>query len=381
MRQTGWVFKHNLEILKKSKVRLLLLVGLPIVSILIYFFAYGSSLGSETIKIGVANQDKGSYTTALVKLLKAEKNISVTEVSKAQGEKELLGGQKNALIVMEKGANNSIQQEKPSHFKVKALQSEDTAKSIERMLATQLEKLVKIERISEGKDFNKSFTAYEAEQLTVKNVNLSSKSEVDKNMSAQIIGFFCMMLLYAAGSLGELLLKEREEGTFYRLMSTPVSSKQYILGTALFSLVTLLAEIVICLLAMRFAFQIDPGTSLVSLFAVLALFAVFAISISLAFSFIFKSRRSLSAVQTTIFTISTLLSGALIPIQIMPNFMQRIAEFMPQFWVMDAVSKLQQETEFFGLSLNVLVLLGYTLFFLSLAAYRYTRNSEIKSFI
>lgn len=102
MRQTGWIFKHNLEILKKSKVRLLLLVGLPIVSILIYFFAYGSSLGSETIKIGVANQDKGSYTTALVKLLKAEKNISVTEVSKAQGEKELLGGQKNALIVMEK---------------------------------------------------------------------------------------------------------------------------------------------------------------------------------------------------------------------------------------------------------------------------------------
>lgn len=381
MRQTGWIFKHNLEMLKKSKVRLLLLVGLPIVSILIYFFAYGSSLGSETIKIGVANQDKGSYTTALVKLLKAEKNISVTEVSKAQGEKELLGGQKNALIVMEKGANTSIQQEKPSHFKVKALQSEDTAKSLERILATQLERLVKIERISEGKDFNKSFAAYEAEQLTVKNVNLSNKSEIDKSMSAQIIGFFCMMLLYAAGSLGELLLKEREEGTFYRLMSTPVSSKQYILGTALFSLVTLLAEIAICLLAMRFVFQINPGTSLVSLFAVLALFAVFAISISLAFSFIFKSRRSLSAVQTTIFTISTLLSGALIPIQIMPNFMQRIAEFMPQFWVMDAVSKLQQEAEFFGLSLNVLVLLGYTLFFLSLAAYRYTRNSEIKAFI
>ncbi|WP_167628938.1 ABC transporter permease [Listeria valentina] len=381
MRQTGWIFKHNLEILKKSKVRLLLLVGLPIISILIYFFAYGSSLGSETIKIGVANQDEGPYTTALVKLLKAEKNISVTEVSKAQGEKELLGGQKNALIVMEKGANTSIQQEKPSHFKVKALQSEDTAKSIERMLATQLEKLVKIERISDGKDFNKSFAAYEAEQLTVKNVNLSSKSEIDKSMSAQIIGFFCMMLLYAAGSLGELLLKEREEGTFYRLMSTPVSSKQYILGTALFSLVTLLAEILICLLAMRFVFQINSGTSLVSLFAVLALFAVFAISISLAFGFIFKSRRSLSAVQTTIFTISTLLSGALIPIQIMPNFMQRIAEFMPQFWVMDAVSKLQQEVEFFGLSLNILVLLGYTLFFLSLAAYRYTRNSEIKSFI
>ncbi|EUJ21350.1 ABC transporter permease [Listeria aquatica] len=381
MEPIWWIFKHNFEMLKKSKVRLILLVGIPIVSILIYFFAYGSSVGNDTIEIGVANQDKGTYTTALTTLLKSEKNVKVTEVSKAQGEKELLGGQKEALIIMEQGANDSLELEKPAHFRVKALQGEDTAKSIERMLASQLEKLVKIERMSEGKDFNKSFAIYQNEQLTIKNVNLSNESEIAKSMSAQIIGFFCMMLLYAAGSLGELLLKEREEGTFYRLMSTPISSRQYILGTALFSLVTLLAEIVLCLLAMRFVFQIDPGTSLGSLFVILSLFAVFAISISLAFSFVFKSRRSLSAIQTTIFTLSTLLSGALIPIQIMPKFMQKMAEFMPQFWVMDAVSKLQQEGSLLDLGLNILVLLGYTLFFISLASYRYTRNREIKSFI
>ncbi|MGJ8730217.1 ABC transporter permease [Listeria aquatica] len=381
MEPIWWIFKHNFEMLKNSKVRLILLVGIPIVSILIYFFAYGSSIGNDTIEIGVANQDKGTYTTALTTLLKAEKNVKVTEVSKAQGEKELLGGQKEALIIMEQGANDSLELEKPAHFRVKALQGEDTAKSIERMLASQLEKLVKIERMSEGKDFNKSFAIYQNEQLIVKNVNLSNESEIAKSMSAQIIGFFCMMLLYAAGSLGELLLKEREEGTFYRLMSTPISSRQYILGTALFSLVTLLAEIGLCLLAMRFVFQIDPGTSLGSLFVILSLFAVFAISISLAFSFVFKSRRSLSAIQTTIFTLSTLLSGALIPIQIMPKFMQKMAEFMPQFWVMDAVSKLQQEGSLLDLGLNILVLLGYTLFFISLASYRYTRNREIKSFI
>lgn len=362
-------------------MRLILIVGMPILSILIYFITYGAAIGdSAAIKIGIVNQDKGVYTTELTRLIK-EEPVSVTEVSKVQGEKELLGGQKDALIIMKKGSDQALADGKPAHFAVKALQSENTTKSVERILAAQIEKLSKMAQVGSGQEFSKISKIYQANQLEVKNTNIINRQEVSKNMSAQIIGFLCMMLLYAAGSLGELLLKEKEEGTFYRLMSTPLGSKAYIFGHALFAFATLLFEILFCLLLMKFAFQIDPGLSYLKLFLLLAVFAVFAVSISLAFGFLSKSRRSLSSVQTTVFTLSTMLSGALIPIAIMPAFMQKIAEFMPQYWIMDAISQLQQNGSMFDLGLNLLVLSGYTLFFFSLASYKFTKNEELNSFV
>ncbi|EMG29290.1 ABC transporter permease [Listeria fleischmannii] len=81
MAQMGWIFKHNWDVLKKSKVRIFMIIGLPILSILIYFFSYGAGMNdSSALKLGVVNEDSGTYTNQLVTFLK-EDNASVKEIS------------------------------------------------------------------------------------------------------------------------------------------------------------------------------------------------------------------------------------------------------------------------------------------------------------
>ncbi|WP_239254391.1 ABC transporter permease [Listeria ilorinensis] len=373
MKQIGWLFHHNLITLRASKVKLVTILFLPILSILIYFFSYDLQGDSTGASIRVANDDSGTYTTELVSMLEQK---GIQSVSVEKGKKLLSSNQIDALILLQKGSNQSLANGVPAHFQIQSMQGEDVAKTVKMTLQatiTQVEALL----AAGGPD---QFAAYQASYLSaalpVENVNLNDKTDLTKIMSAQILGFLCMMLLYAAGNVGELILQEKEDRTYQRLMSTPLSANQYLIGNGVFGYLVVIFEVLVCLIAMNFIFQIDPGTSYLALFGIMSLFSLMAIFLSLAFGFAAKSRRSISALQLIIFTLSTLLSGALIPITIMPDIMQKVAHFMPQYWVMHAIDILQDEGGAADLVSSIAVLLGFTVLFASIAIFQYRKKEE-----
>ncbi|MBC1604312.1 ABC transporter permease [Listeria rocourtiae] len=382
MQQIGWIFRHNLKSLTQNKAKLLVIIGLPILSILIYFLSYGAQSETTTLKVGLVNEDPGVYTTQMVTWMKQD-NDSIQSVSKASGNKKLTGGQLDALVIFEKGSEDSIAALNPQHIKVKSMQGDAVNNTVKRTVDASLSNIMTMIQASEkgGQDFSKYVTTFDQSKVSVTQKTTSNQQDIVLMMSTQILGFLCMMLLYAAGNLGELILQEKEDGTFYRLMSTPLSSKAYLFGNALFALAVVVTEITICLMAMRFAFKIDPGVSYFALFGVLFVFAIMAVLLSLALGFTATSRKSVSGLQMILFTLTSLLSGALIPVQIMPAFMQKIAEFLPQYWVMNAITTLQDNGNLASISLNIAIILGYALLFFCIASYKFTKNNRVSSFI
>ncbi|MBC6310608.1 ABC transporter permease [Listeria sp. FSL L7-1582] len=382
MQQIGWIFRHNLRSLTQSKAKLIMIIGLPILSILIYFLSYGAQSGTTALKIGLVNEDPGVYTSQMVTWMK-EDSDSVKSVSKADGDKKLTGGQLDALVIFEKGSEKSIAALDPQHIKVKSMQGDTVNKAVKRTVDASLGNMMTMIEASEkgGQDFSTYAKIFDHSQISVTQKTTSNQQDVVLMMSMQILGFLCMMLLYAAGNLGELILQEKEDGTFYRLMSTPLSSKAYLFGNALFSLAVVVTEVIICLTAMRFVFRIDPGVSYFALFGVLFVFSIMAVLLSLALGFTATSRKSVSGLQMILFTLTSLLSGALIPVQIMPAFMQKIAEFLPQYWVMNAITTLQENGNLSSISLNIAIILGYALLFFCIASYKFTKNNRVNSFV
>ncbi|WP_244966876.1 ABC transporter permease [Listeria grandensis] len=382
MQQVGWIFRHNLKSLTQSKAKLLMIIGLPILSILIYFLSYGAQSTTAGLKIGLVNEDPGAYTTQMVTWMKAD-NKEAQSVSLSDGNKKLTSGSLDALVIFEKGSEKSIEALDPQHITVKSIQGDTVNKTVKATVNASLTNMMTMMKASQngGQDFSKYASTFDQSKISVTQKTTSTQQDVILMMSMQILGFLCMMLLYAAGNLGELILQEKEDGTFYRLMSTPLSSKVYLFGNALFSLAVVVTEILICLVAMRFAFGIDPGVSYFALFGILFIFAIMAVLLSLALGFTATSRKSVSGLQMILFTLTSLLSGALIPVAIMPSFMQKIAEFMPQYWVMDAITTLQQNGNLASISLNIAILLGYALLFFCIASYKFTKNTRVHSFV
>ncbi|WP_438646525.1 ABC transporter permease, partial [Rhodobium orientis] len=55
-------------------------------------------------------------------------------------------------------------------------------------------------------------------------------------MTERTVGFLLMAMLFSAGSLTELLVKEKENRTYFRLLTTPITARQYVMSNVAVSM-------------------------------------------------------------------------------------------------------------------------------------------------
>jgi ABC-2 type transport system permease protein len=85
--------------------------------------------------------------------------------------------------------------------------------------------------------------------------------------------------------------------------------------------------------------------------------------------------------QNLIITPTCLLSGCYFPVDIMPDSVRKISNFLPQHWLLDTVDKLQHGTAFGSLTLNLAILLAFAVAFALVAIYRFGRNNDTRLFV
>ncbi|WP_458122627.1 hypothetical protein [Paenibacillus sp. Z3-2] len=64
--------------------------------------------------------------------------------------------------------------------------------------------------------------------------------------------------------------------------------------------------------------------------------------------------------QNMILIPSSLLFGCMFPLELMPATMQQLAHFLPQYWLLDTFSNLQQRVSMGQLSLNLIILIAFS---------------------
>jgi ABC-2 type transport system permease protein len=94
-----------------------------------------------------------------------------------------------------------------------------------------------------------------------------------------------------------------------------------------------------------------------------------------------KNTTGAGAMQNLIITPTCLLAGCFFPAEIMPATIRKIAEFLPQHWLLDALTRLQAGEAFGSLYLNMLILLAFALAFFLLAVYKFGKNNDTRMFV
>ncbi|MCD9022437.1 ABC transporter permease [Cohnella sp. NL03-T5] len=67
--------------------------------------------------------------------------------------------------------------------------------------------------------------------------------------------------------------------------------------------------------------------------------------------------------------------------EIMPDSVRKISNFLPQHWLLDSVEKLQSGTTLGSLSLNLAILFSFAAAFALVAIYRFGRNNDTRLFV
>jgi ABC-type multidrug transport system permease subunit len=130
------------------------------------------------------------------------------------------------------------------------------------------------------------------------------------------------------------LLLEREQGTLRRLLVMPMGKAALMSGKLLGILIVGITQIIILVLAGIFLFGVDWGQSLPAMLLMIFAFAFSITGLGMLVGSLVRTYAQLDAFSAIIAIPMAGLGGAMWPIEIVPEFMQRLALFFPTGWAM-----------------------------------------------
>lgn len=153
-----------------------------------------------------------------------------------------------------------------------------------------------------------------------------------------ILVMFIMMIALSSGSLSIFL--ERQSGVLKRLAATPLTRPEIILGKWLGKWFITILQMIYGMFMGWLLFKIHWGNHLIAIVMILMLWAALNAALAVLLGSYAKSEGQVSAISTIASLLLAALGGCWWPIEITPQWMQNLANFLPTGWIMDAMHKL-----------------------------------------
>jgi len=377
-----WLVRKTMANTFRSKRNWIFFFGLPILGVLLSTFIYGSSSGAK-LQVGILNQDGDvSITQNAIRFVQGLNQVDVRMVDEKTMHDDIASGKMDSGIVFEQGFAASVQQGKPEHINIVSVKGAQATAYVKSMLQRYVGNVAAIGKEVQGDQaaFERIYAAYAKQSFGVKAETLEDTSR-SKGATYQSIGFLIAFMMFSAVNMSELILREKENRTFLRLLSSPVSARTFVLSNVIVNLFVMLLQIVVTLFLMRTVLKVDSGIPYWQMIAALSLFALAAIALSLLIVSFAKSRTAANGMQNLIINPTCLLAGCYFPMSIMPDTVRQISNFVPQHWLLDMINKLQDGQGFGNLTLNMAILVAFALAFALIAIFRFSRNNDTRQFI
>jgi ABC-2 type transport system permease protein len=159
--------------------------------------------------------------------------------------------------------------------------------------------------------------------------------EVDP-FKQNVPGYAVMFALFTILSGGGALLREKEMGTFRRLLIAPVTRTRILIGKLLPTFLTVLLQMTVFFAFGHLVFGMELGQSLGGLALVSAAVAMAATSLSILMATFVKTESQLSGVSLLVVLGMSSLGGSWWPLEIVPDFMKTLAHVITiNAWAMD----------------------------------------------
>jgi ABC-2 type transport system permease protein len=381
MKDILWLIRNKLKVTFRQKKNIIMFLFMPLIGIFISMLVYAGDQ-SYILKVGIVNDDHHQITNDTIKFVKGLKNVEISTIEAADVQDTISSGKLDSVIIFEKGYSESVLDGQPGHIQITSIKGAAITGYVKSYLHQYINNISTISYVAGGNQqiFEKMYKDYQQTdfKLTTKIVEDSSKN---KNMTNQTIGFLIMIMLLSACNMSEIILLEKENRTYFRLLSTPINARKYLISNVIVNMIVMTIQVFITLTIMKNIFHIGINISFWEAVFIMFLFSLVAVGLSLVIISFSNSRSAASALQNCIITPTVMLSGCFWPVDVMPTALQNIANFLPQRWTLDTLTKLQEGNSFSGLYLNFMILFAFALSFFLIAVYRFSRNNTTQNFV
>jgi ABC-2 type transport system permease protein len=298
---------------------------LPILFISMAIQILGQSY-SEHVTLGVLNLDKGQYSTLLMARLADDMDLKLIPMdSVAELQNQVLHNQVQAAFVIPENFTNYLKDGSAYKIQMFELNNSEITHSLQLKIEAQASLLLQ----------------------SVDKKPLGDRPVLDKHLSSKsglntAVGLLLMFMMIFTNNTMSILSKDRRERIIMRVYAAPVRAIEIMLGHFLGSFLTGTLQIGIVVLFTRYIVGFNYGIEFFQQMLLLELFLLISIGLSSAMANSFNNNRYLSAIEYMVMIPSCMIGGCFWPIDLMPDFMQKLANFLPQKWVIEAVTLLSE---------------------------------------
>ncbi|MFI5148544.1 MAG: ABC transporter permease [Bacteroidia bacterium] len=354
----------DIKLFMADKRAMLLTLLLPIPLITLFSLAFGgigSSGNSKALVLITSDEDKTPESKKLIVQLDSLKELDIKLTNTDTAKNWIRKGDEDAALILHKGFQDSIRNGKPLpleliYDKAKQVQlgilMSALSGNLMRFAGTQQFESKAIAQFDAQNPTMDSASKAGVHKMIASNFNgksgsgkgtedapllkttaIEAQKENTPGLIQAVAGTAVMMLLFSVAGLGASLLQEKEEGTLKKLLFAPLSPSSILFGKMLSANLISIVQLSIMFTFSWAVFGLNitaarlPGLILM---IVATAFACSAFGVFLA-SFA-RNRAQVQGLSTLIVLTMSAIGGSMIPIFVMPFWMQKMAVASVNYW-------------------------------------------------
>ncbi|MCL2573554.1 MAG: ABC transporter permease [Defluviitaleaceae bacterium] len=152
-------------------------------------------------------------------------------------------------------------------------------------------------------------------------------------------GLLILVIWGGAFLMAQGTISDRESGAITRIMSAPISMRNYLMQNLFAYMVPLTIQV--ALITALGVILYDWGLTLaLGLFLCYTVFTATSVMMSFAWNCLFKKKESSFTTFGAVVTFGSMLSGAYVPLELLPEALQYVGAIFPAYWGMRGISSL-----------------------------------------
>lgn len=392
--------QKDLKIFFTDKKALFLALLLPIGLITLFAFAFGGAGGdneSNPIVVLFSDEDQTTASKNIIAHLDSIPGIEFIATPKMDAENAIKKGDRIANIIIYKGFEDALnagtnlpiemQFDKSKEMEVGVLQNvltgeltalqgaKDADKGLDRMVQNMYPNLPKMMQDSIKRNMQAQKLSENKSEGVVTMTSVVGDAESNWGLIQAVAGTGIMMLLFSVSAIGQGMLEEKESGVLKKLLQSPIKPFGIMMSKMATATIISIFQLVIMFVFAWIAFGLNIFINVPALIIMILITALACSSFGVLLSAIVTTKKQADSLGTIIILFMSAVGGSMIPLYIMPAFMQNAAVISVNYWSIQGFYDIfWRKGDISAIGENVLVLSGITITVLCLSAYFFKRN-------
>jgi ABC-2 type transport system permease protein len=352
----------------RDKRTMFILLGMPIVQIIIFGFALTTEVKNS--EIAVLDQSKDAATSQLITEIKASRYFTLTALlyNPNQIAKTFQTNKAKIILVLPAHFSDDLKHLNTAQVQLIADASDpNTATTLINYASAII------------RDYQQRINATEQIPMVINTQVRMLYNPQLKGAYSFVPGVMAMVLMLVCTMMTAItIVREKETGTMEIMLVSPIQPMKIVVAKAVPYLLLSIINIISILLLSVFVLGVPINGSLLLLMSESILFTLTCLSFGLLISSVTASQQTAMFIALTgMFLPTVMLSGFMFPIENMPLPLQLLSNIVPSRWFYQIVRAVMiKGIGFAGVWKQTLILVGMTLFLLTLAVKKFKIRLE-----